>query len=83
MLTDRCQDHRTYRKIDKPAVDRNLVNAYSSIYNKYATIVKVKIVDDKFKNLVNEFRREFEIPSMKHPTGLIKNQWVSYYNRNK
>ena len=83
MLTDKCQDHRTFRKIDRPVVDRSIVNAYSSIYNKYANIVKVKVVTDQFKNMVNEFRREFEVPTMKHPTGLIKQQWISYYNRNK
>lgn len=82
-ISDNCQDHRTYRKTDIPVTNKNLTKVYDNIYAKYGNVVGVNTIDEKFKNIVNEFRKEFEVPAMKRPSGIVKEQWMSYYRRNK
>ena len=84
-MSDRFNDARTYKRVAKPdntnakrisaQIDRN--------YLAYAEVVKVKDINENFKRLVKEFKECFILPMTARPTGLVKTQWISYYNSHR
>ena len=82
-MSDQFHDTRTYSKRTTNANPqaKQQYNRFMSIYGAYAKLVNVAKVDDAFKNKVDEFRRFFEVPSFQRPTGLVRSQWIDYYNK--
>ena len=82
-MSDRFCDTRTYSKRStEPAktAAKNAYNRINNIYTAYANAVKVTKITEQFKELVQDFKECFALPATARPTGLVKQQWVSYYN---
>lgn len=82
-MSDHFCDNRTYRKRSTDAVKTQAKQAYNrinSLYTVYAKVVKVNNINDDFKRLVDDFKECFALSVSTRPAGLIKQQWISYYN---
>lgn len=82
-MSDRFCDTRTYRKRSTDAVKTQAKQAYNRInnaYTAYANAVKVTNITEEFKALVQEFKECFALSASARPTGLVKQQWINYYN---
>ena len=82
-MSDRFCDRRTYSKRSTDAVKTQAKQAYNrinNIYTAYANVVKINDINDNFKRLVDEFKECFALPVTARPSGLVKQQWISYYN---
>ena len=82
-MSDQFCDRRTYMKKN---TSTNLqakqdYNRHNMIYKEYARIVGVKEVNDAFKSKVDDFRQFFTVSSFQRPSGLIKTQWKSFYEK--
>ncbi len=82
-MSDPFHDTRTYSKRTTNANPqaKQQYNKFLNLYDAYAKIVKVSKVDDAFKNKVDAFRKFFEVSSFQRPTGLVRTQWINYYNK--
>lgn len=83
IMSDRFCDRRTYSKRSTESAKTEAKKAYTRInnaYTAYANAVKVTNITEEFKALVQEFKEYFALPVTVRPTGLVKQQWVSYYN---
>ena len=83
IMSDRFCDKRTYSKRSTEPAKTEARKAYTRINNSYlayATVVKVNDINDDFKRLVDDFKECFALSASARPTGLIKQQWVNYYN---
>ena len=82
-MSDRFCDRRTYSKRSTDTVKTQAKQAYNrinGIYTAYANAVKVNNINDNFKRLVDDFRECFALSVSARPTGLVKQQWINYYN---
>ena len=83
-MSDRFRDTRTYSKRSTDIPKKEASKAYtiiSGIYGVYAKLVNVTNIDEKFKNIVNDFREFFGYSTHTRPSGLIKQQWCDYYKK--
>ena len=82
-MSDQFHDARTYSKrtTNTNPQARQQYNKFTNIYESYAKIVKVGKIDEAFKNKVDAFRSFFEISPFQRPSGIIKTQWIAFYNK--
>ena len=82
LMSDRFCDRRTYSKHSTEQAKTEAKKAYIRInnaYTAYANAVNVTNITEEFKELVQEFKECFALPVTARPTGLVKQQWISYY----
>jgi hypothetical protein len=83
IMSDRFCDTRTYSKrgttVDK-TVAKKTFNRINNGYAAYASAVNVTNITEEFKDLVQDFKECFALPVSARPTGLVKQQWISYYD---
>jgi hypothetical protein len=82
-MSDRFCDSRTYSKRSTEQAKTEAKKAYNRInnaYTAYASAVNVTNITEEFKALVQDFKECFALPKTARPTGLVKQQWISYYN---
>ena len=83
-MSDQFCDRRTYRKHSTDVKRTEAAKAYqhyNNLYDLYAKAVKVTVVNDNFKRLVDEFRSFYEYSAGTRPTGLVKTQWIDWYKQ--
>ena len=84
-MSDRFNDTRIYRKRSTDVKKTEATKAYqkyNSLYDAYAKAVN-GVVNDNFKRIVDEFKAFFEYSAATRPTGIVKQQWIEYYQNHQ